>query len=138
MTEEEFEVFMAKRKKPKVVQPATKKKKKKKNKYGARTTWRDGVSFDSIKEADYYSRLKLEQKQGLIAGYILHGKMICTTGGDNKDEKAVIYEPDFIVLNNDGTYRIIDTKSEATITPLFKTKMKALREKFPDVEIEIQ
>ena len=125
MTAEEYKEYMTK-------------KKTKKNKYGAKKTWRDGISFDSKKEADYYSRLKLEQKQGLIAGYIVHGKMVCTTGGDSSEERAVTYEPDFIVLNNDGTYRIIDTKSEATITPVFKNKMKALREKFPNVEIEIQ
>ena len=80
----------------------------------------------------------MEKQSGLIAGYIVHGKMICTAGGDNSEERAVTYEPDFIVLKNDGTYEIVDTKSEATVTPVFKNKMKALKEKFPDVEISIQ
>lgn len=113
-------------------------KKKRANKYGAKKTWRDGICFDSIKEADYYSRLKLEKQGGLIAGYIVHGKMICTTGGMSSEERATTYEPDFIILNNDGTYEIIDTKSKATVTPLFKNKMKTLKEKFPDVEIHIK
>lgn len=125
MTEEEFKRITGKKAAPK------------RNKYGAKKTWRDGVSFDSKKEAEYYSQLKLKKQSGLIAGYIVHGKMICTAGGDSSEERAVTYEPDFIVLHNDGTYEIVDTKSEATITPVFKNKMKALKEKFPDVEIHI-
>ena len=135
MTEEEYQAIMARRKKVVPVTPAVEPVKR--NKYGAQKTWRDGISFDSKKEADYYSSLKMEKQQGLIAGYIVHGKMICTAGGDNSTERAVTYEPDFIILNNDGSYRIVDTKSEATITPVFKNKMKALKEKFPDVEIEL-
>ena len=129
-TEEDYQNFLERRgKKPEAP--------KKRNKYGAVKTWRDGVSFDSKKEADYYDSLKLLHKAGAIAGYIVHGKMICTAGTDASD-RAVTYEPDFIILENDGTYKIIDTKSDATITPLFKTKMKALKEKFPDVEIVLQ
>ena len=109
-----------------------------KNKYRAKKTWRDGICFDSIKEANYYSELKIRRAAGAIAGYIVHGKMICTYGGDSSKEKAVTYEPDFIVLHNDGTYEIVDTKSVVTITPVFKNKMKSLKEKFPDVEIHIR
>lgn len=132
-TEEEYRAALAKRQKAVPINDIGKKKKA--NKYGAKKTWRDGICFDSIKEANYYSQLKLERQGGLIAGYIVHGKMICTTGGDSSDERATTYEPDFVVLHNDGTYEIIDTKSEATVTPVFKNKMKALKEKFPDVEI---
>lgn len=134
MTEAEYRTIMTKR--GKRIAPIAKVPKK--NKYGAKKTWRDGLLFDSIKEANYYSELKLRRQAGVIAGYIVHGKMVCTIGGDSSKEKAVCYEPDFIVLHNDGTYEIIDTKSEATITPVFKNKMKSLREKFPDVEIHIQ
>ena len=109
----------------------------KKNKYGAKKTWVDGICFDSQKEAQYYQRLKLLVKAGGLAGYLVHGKMVCTEGTD-KDNKATMYEPDFVLLFPDGTYRIVDTKSEATITPVFKLKMKALREKFPQVNVEIE
>lgn len=108
------------------------------NKYKAVKTWRDGIAFDSIKEADYYDSLKLLHRAGEIAGYIVHGKMICTAGGNNSNERAVTYEPDFIILRKDGSYSIVDTKSDATITPLFKNKMKALKEKFPNVKIVLQ
>lgn len=139
MTIEEYNAVLARREKARgakakmvAVVPV-----EKKNKYGAKKTWRDGLCFDSRKEANYYDELKIRQQQGLIAGYIVHGKMLCTAGGDSSSERAVTYEPDFIVLHNDGTYEIVDTKSEATITPVFKNKMKALKEKFPDVEINI-
>ena len=133
-TEEEYQAYLAKRQA--TVSPSPKAKKK--NKYGAKKCWVDGLHFDSLREADYYNQLKVEKAAGLIAGYIVHGVMVCITGGDNANEKAVTYEPDFVVLHNDGTYEIIDTKSDATVTPLFKNKMKALKEKFPDVEIHLQ
>ena len=112
-------------------------KKKKKNKYGARKTWAYGIAFDSQKEADYYGNLKLLLRAGVIAGYLYHGNMVCTEG-TGKDNRATLYETDFVILNNDGTYRIVDTKSEATITSAFKLKMKSLHEKYPNVKIEIE
>lgn len=139
MTLEEYEAVLARREKAKRSKAVVVKETDapKRSKYGAKKTWRDGLFFDSIKEADYYSELKTRRQCGDIAGYIVHGKMVCTTGGNSSDERAVVYEPDFVVLHNDGSYEIVDTKSEATITPVFKNKMKALKEKFPDVEIHV-
>lgn len=112
-------------------------KKPKRNKYHAKKTWIDGICFDSQKEANYYTNLKLLHKAGALAGYLVHGAIICTTGTD-KDNRATLYEPDFVLLFPDGTYKIVDTKSEATHTQVFKNKMKAIHEKFPGVEVYIE
>lgn len=112
-------------------------KKPKKNKYSAKKTWVDGICFDSRKEAEYYGNLKLLHRAGALAGYIVHGALVCTAGTD-KDNRATLYEPDFILLMPDGTYKIVDTKSDATHTQVFRNKMKSLREKFPKVEVHIE
>ena len=105
-----------------------------KSKYHATRTWRDGISFDSMKEADYYEECKLRLRAGELDGFFYHGKMVCTAGTD-KEHRATLYEPDFILLLPDGTYRIIDTKGMETEG--FRLKRKALREKYPKVKIEI-
>lgn len=42
-----------------------------KNKYNARKVIVDGIKFDSIKEGDYYLRLKILEKAGVIRNLIL-------------------------------------------------------------------
>lgn len=69
---------------------------------------------------------------GDIAGFLYHGKMIVAEGVDG--QAGVTYEPDFVVLNNDNTYEIIDTKGVET--QVFKTKIKVLRNRYPNVEIK--
>lgn len=133
-SEDDYYAWAQKRKK----QPPQKEAKKpKRNKYGAKKTWVDGICFDSQKEAKYYGNLKLLCRAGALAGFIYHGNMVCTEGTD-KDNKATLYETDFVLLNPDGTYKIVDVKSEATVTQVFKNKMKSLREKYPGVEINIE
>ena len=113
------------------------KKPKKKSKYRSKKTWTDGICFDSQKEAAYYTKLKALHSAGAIDGFMVHGAMVCTEGTD-KENRATLYEPDFVILFPDGTYKIIDTKSDATITQVFKLKMKALREKYPKITVHIE
>lgn len=115
----------------------TEAKKPKRNKYGAKKTWVDGICFDSMKEAAFYKQLKVLKNAGALDGYIVHGAMVCTEGTD-KENRATLYLPDFVLLYPDGTYKIVDTKSEATITSAFKLKMKSLREKYPRVKVHIE
>lgn len=103
------------------------------NKYNAVKTWTDGICFDSAKEAAYYGGLKLRVLAGDIAGFLYHGKMICAEGA-GKEHRALLYEPDFVVIHNDGTCDIIDTKGFETDT--FKAKMKSIRARYPRTEIK--
>lgn len=107
-------------------------KPKRKNKYNAKKARVDGLCFDSKKEAEYYNELKFRARAGDIAGFLYHGKMIVAEGVDG--QAGVTYEPDFVVLNNDNTYEIIDTKGVET--QVFKTKIKVLRNRYPNVEIK--
>lgn len=104
------------------------------NKYGAKKTWVDGVCFDSRLEARYYENLKLLHRAGAVAGYLHHGKIVLAAGS-GPDARAMTYEPDFVVLLPDGTYKLVDTKGVETAQ--FRDKMKILRERFPGIEITI-
>lgn len=110
-------------------------KQPKQNKYKAQKTWRWGLCFDSIKEANFFDMLRLRHRAGQISGYLFHGKLVLAEG-DGQDQRAMCYEPDFIVLYPDGHYEIIDTKGMQT--KQFKDKMKIAREKYPQVAIALE
>ena len=104
-----------------------------KQKYNAVKTWTDGICFDSAKEAAYYGELKLRVLTGDIAGFLHHGKIVCAEGA-GKEHRALLYEPDFVVINNDKTCEIIDTKGMETY--VFQAKMKDILARYPRMEIK--
>jgi len=114
---------------------------KKKNKYGnlrgqgvtekgrVYNTIRDGETFDSEKEANYYDRLKIRllakefkhilyKKRDLRFKLVVNDMLICT------------YEADFILVHWTGEREVIDVKSNITrqlpVYILKKKLMKAL------------
>lgn len=100
------------------------------NKYGAIKTWAFGLHTDSKKEAEYLGNCILLCKAKALAGFLYHGKILLAEGTD-KSHRALTYEPDFVLLKADGTYELVDTKSEPTTTRIFKDKMKLIRERYP-------
>ena len=92
----------------------TNKKKPKSAKYRSYKTSVDGHTFDSVKEANYYTELKLRLKCNDIKGFCLQPTFILAPG--------LKYKADFIVFNNDGTYDVIDVKG-------FKTKAYIAKKK---------
>ena len=95
----------------KIVKPA---------KYHNRKVEIDGIKFDSKKEADYYSELKLRLKAGEIKGFCRQAEFILAPN--------LRYKADFIVFNNDGTAEIIDVKGFKT--QVYKDKKKVFEDKF--------
>ena len=104
----------------------------KRNKYNARRVTVDGISFDSRKEADYYSALKLQLRAGLIKGFCRQPRFPLT----ENSLRAVEYVSDFIVFNNDGPADIVDVKGMET--DVFRLKMKQMRERFPKLEVKLK
>jgi len=80
----------------------------KQTKYNNKKTWVDGVCFDSKKEAEYYENHKLLMRAGEIAGFCRQPQFVMVEG--NTENRAITYKADFVVFNNDGTYKIIDVK----------------------------
>ena len=100
-------------------------KKPKKSKYGAIKTSVDGHVFDSKKEAEYYSELKLKLRAGAVKGFCLQPIFILAP-----DLK---YKADFIVFNLDNTVEIIDVKGFKTKE--YITKKKVFEDKY-DLKIK--
>lgn len=102
----------------------------KQNKYKNKTQWYDGLYFQSQKELDDYCEQKLLLKAGKIAGFLWQG-MLIVTEGNGKENKAVTYRPDIVVLHNDGTYEIREDKGKRT--QVYINKLKAIKQKFPRI-----
>ena len=126
-TEEEYMDYQRKRGSTNVFQPT------KRAKYNNKRIRVDGILFDSQKEADYYSELKLQLKAGTIKGFCRQPEFILVEGF--AERKPVTYKADFIVFNLDGTVDIIDTKGYETET--FRIKYKQFLNKFPGLELKI-
>lgn len=84
---------------------------KKANKYGARKTIVDGITFDSKKESNRYVELKLLEKQHLISELNTQTKFNLIPKQDG--ERAVNYYADFTYIDN-GVLIVEDVKSAAT------------------------
>lgn len=100
-------------------------------KYRNRTSWFDGLHFQSDKELRDYRDQKMRLRTGEIAGFLWQGTLIVTEGTD-KGNKAVTYRPDIVVLNNDGTYEIREDKGYRT--RVYINKLKAIRQRYPHIK----
>ena len=78
----------------------------------------DGKKFDSQYETRYYNRLKLLKQAGEITDFEVKKSFVFEVN----DILISTYEVDFIVYYPDGRVEHIDTKSTATVTPLYKIK----------------
>ncbi len=97
----------------------------KKSKYRAIKTEVDGILFDSKKEAEYYKKLSLLKKNGLIktiALQVAFNYEINYTANERIFKAKGKYIADFIVTYNDGSIEVIDVKGFRT--PEYKRKKK--------------
>lgn len=98
-------------------------KPKRKNKFGAKRTTVDGITFDSKREAAFYVELKLRERAGEVAGVELQrrfallghdGSLICT------------YVADFCFWDHVAdSFRCVDIKGVET--DVFKIKRKLMK-----------
>ena len=109
----------------------------KQNKYHNKRVEYDGMKFDSIKEKNYYMKLKLLEKYGIIkdirrqvkyelqASYEINGKKV----------RSINYYADFTYIEGDKKH-IVDVKSEATRKDkVYRLKKKMFEYKY-NMEIE--
>lgn len=95
------------------------------NKYGARRTTVDGITFDSKAEADRYCELKLLERCGVIADLERQRKF--TIVSQSKYGRALYYIADFVYTENGKTV-VEDVKSKATATAVYKLKKRLMAE----------
>ena len=87
----------------------------KNSKYNAKKTMRDGMIFDSQKEARYYDTLKLLQQSGDVVMFLRQPSF--DLPGNVK------YRADFQVFYHDGQIEFIDVKGVKTKDFIMKKKM---------------
>lgn len=93
---------------------------KRPSKYGNKKAVVEGEAFDSRHEARMYERLRLE---GLAGNHIGLARQVTffLPGG-------VKYMADFVTLHKDGTYRVLDAKSEGTRkNPVYRLKKRQMK-----------
>lgn len=102
------------------------------NKYHARKTTVDGITFDSEKEARRFGELKLLLRAGEIKNLKLQQDFTLQeayTAPDGERVRAIRYVADFTYEEN-GELIVEDVKSRATKTRVYEMKRKLLREKY--------
>lgn len=103
----------------------TKTTKKRRSKYNNKKTVVDGITFDSAKEAERYSELKVLEKAGVITELRLQVPYELRPAFRNRDGKyrrAKRYIADF-VYERDGEEVIEDVKSPITRkNPVYRDK----------------
>lgn len=113
--------------------PTEKPKTTKKQKYSNNGTWYDGIYFRSQLELQRYCQLKILLNAGEIAGFVTQPEFILQEG--NEKNRAITYKADFLILNNDGTYEVEDTKGMET--QQWKRTYKQFKLKYPKVNLKV-
>ena len=79
-----------------------------KPKYGNRKVEVEGIAFDSKREANRYSELKLLQRAGMIKDLQMHVRFELIPKQDG--ERACVYIADFVYTGSDGKIVVEDAK----------------------------
>lgn len=104
------------------------------NKYHNKKITIDGILFDSMREGNYYTKLKLMQNAGLIWNLELQKKYILQASFtfNGKKIREISYYADFVYEDKDGLH-VVDTKGYRTDT--YKLKKKLFIKKY-GIDIE--
>lgn len=104
------------------------------SKYHNKKTTIDGILFDSKKEGNYYTKLKLMEKAGLIWNLELQKKYILQASFtfNGKKIREISYYADFVYEDKDGLH-VVDTKGYRT--DVYKLKKKLFIKKY-GIDIE--
>ena len=95
----------------------------------------DNILFDSKKEANYYTKLKILKDAGKILDLELQKKFVLqpTFKLNGKTYRAITYIADFVYKDQEGQTHVVDTKGYRT--QVYKIKRKLFMKKF-GIEIE--
>lgn len=101
---------------------------RKRSKYGAKPKQTEFGRFDSKKEMRRWHSLMLLEKNGAITG-LTRNRKDCTFEMIVNEELICKYVADAIYYEN-GKLVVEDTKSPATMTPVYRVKKKLLKALF--------
>jgi hypothetical protein len=118
MTREEYQAAIAKPKRG--------------NKFGAKRTLVDGITFDSKREAEVYFDLKLLERAGRISGFERQRKFNLIVNGEIIGTAKIDFA--FIDHDQDGKFRVVDVKG--VVTREFKRTQKIIKAAY-NIEVEV-
>ena len=102
------------------------------NKFNAIRVEADGHTVDSKREHARYEELKLLQKAKQVSNLVVHPVYVLRAF----DQEICKIVPDFEYVEN-GKWIVEEVKSDPTITPTFRIKLKLFRANFPSAEFRI-
>lgn len=105
---------------------------KRKNKFGAKRTTVDGITFDSKREAEVYLDLKLLERAGKISALELQRKFNLIVNDEIIGTAKIDFA--FIDHDQDGRFRAIDVKG--VVTREFRRVQKHIKAAY-GIEVEI-
>jgi len=101
----------------------------------------DGITFDSITEANRYDYLKILQRAREIQSFKHHVKYVLQeafTNSQGVHRAAITYTPDFLITTNKWTLCAEDVKgSKDIMTQLFSVKQKLFEKRYPDIPLKV-
>lgn len=107
------------------------------HKYNAKRTLRDGVLFDSKREAERYGELKLLARAGVIRNLKLQPEYVLQDGFTDamgQRHRKIAYRADF---SYEEKGRIIAEDVKGVRTQVFSLKRKLFLAKYPTIELRI-
>ena len=134
-TEEQYQEYL--KRKGKTDNSILNQKPKARSKYNNEKCVVDGIKFDSIKEAEYYCKLKILKQAGEIKDFGLQPRFELQPAFEKNGVKyqPITYVADFVIVNNDGTTDVVDVKGFET--QVFKIKRKLFEYKYPDLNLKV-
>ena len=105
------------------------------NKYNARKVNRDGYVFDSQREANRYSELRVLERAGEIGALEVHPRYILQEAFDDAwgtHYRPIHYVGDFVYWEN-GDHIVEDVKGVET--QVFKIKRKLFAKRYPNYKL---
>lgn len=108
------------------------------SKYGAIKTTIDGITFDSKREAERYSELKLLERAGKIKDLKTQPRFTLLEGfkKNGKTFKPIHYTADFMYYDNELKQSIVeDVKGFAARD--FSLRVKMFESKYPDLSLKV-
>lgn len=101
-------------------------------KYNNRKVEYDGITFDSVKESEWYKILKHDESIEKIECHVKF-LLLDTLRYDGKTYRKISYYPDFVVTYKDGRKEVIEVKGgKATRTSTWRIKWHLFITKYGD------
>jgi len=103
------------------------------NKYNARKTIIDGITFDSRREAERYQELKVLERAGYIEGLLIQPKYTLVEGFEYRGKRVrpITYIGDFQYVEN-GEIVVEDVKGMKTA--VYRLKSKLMKWRYPQID----